>query len=230
MSYVLSYDLCLVLCLMTYVSSDVWCHNYALMALVYVLLLRLRLTILWLVWVHCLLSTCHFVLILIPFEEPPHLTADWITTLLYWPNAIDAVQRQCSIEDSVGEWFSFFEGSIVQFRHFEYEMSREFVKGKSWGHEPRPNPYSALFPFFSMLKQVLCQRDPRQHDPSAGQRWLQLLDAVTTTTRNTSVFGAKNGDFLTFLVLHAERNNFWTKARTHLIPPPSSFYAPKEWL
>jgi hypothetical protein len=27
------------------------------------------------------------------------------------------------------------------------------------------------------------------------------VDAVTTTTRNTSVFGAKNGDFLTFLVL-----------------------------
>ena len=70
------------------------------------------------------------------------------------PNAIDAVQRQCSIEDSVGEWFSFFEGSIVQFHHFEYEMSREFVKGKSWGHEPRPNPYSALFPFFSMPEQV----------------------------------------------------------------------------
>ena len=25
---------------------------------------------------HCLLSTCHSLLILIPFEEPPHLTAD----------------------------------------------------------------------------------------------------------------------------------------------------------
>ena len=27
----------------------------------------------------------------------------------------------------------------------------------------------------------------------------------------------------------AERNTFWTKARTHLILPPSPFYAPKEW-
>ena len=25
---------------------------------------------------HCLGSTCHFLRILIPFEEPPHLTAD----------------------------------------------------------------------------------------------------------------------------------------------------------
>ena len=25
---------------------------------------------------HCFLSTCHLLLILIPFEEPPHLTAD----------------------------------------------------------------------------------------------------------------------------------------------------------
>ena len=25
---------------------------------------------------------------------------------------------------------------IVQFHLFEYEMSREFVRGKSWGHEP----------------------------------------------------------------------------------------------
>ena len=34
--------------------------------------------------------------------------------------AIDAVQRQCSIEDSVGEWVSLFEGSIVQIHLFEY--------------------------------------------------------------------------------------------------------------
>ena len=40
------------------------------------------------------------------------------------PNAIDAVHRQCSIEDSVGEWLFFFEGSIVQIHLFEYEMSR----------------------------------------------------------------------------------------------------------
>ena len=45
-------------------------------------------------------------------------------------------------------------GLHLQFHLFEYEMSREFVRGKTWGHEPRPNPYSALFPFFSMIKQV----------------------------------------------------------------------------
>ena len=46
------------------------------------------------------------------------------------------------------------KGSIVQFHLFEYEMSREFVRGKSWGHEPRPNPYSGLLSCFSMLKLV----------------------------------------------------------------------------
>ena len=30
---------------------------------------------------HCLLSTCHFLLILIPFEEPPHLTRINVTTV-----------------------------------------------------------------------------------------------------------------------------------------------------
>ena len=35
---------------------------------------------------HCLLSTCHLLLILIPFEEPPHLTADMeaIGGILEW--------------------------------------------------------------------------------------------------------------------------------------------------
>ena len=35
------------------------------------------------------------------------------------------------------------------------------MRGKSWGHEPKssgPNPYSGLFPFFSMLKQVCLLR------------------------------------------------------------------------
>ena len=77
MIYLMSYDLCLTLCLMTYVLCLIWClMSYALMALVYVLLLGLRLAILWLVSMHCFLSTCHLLLILIPFEEPPHLTAD----------------------------------------------------------------------------------------------------------------------------------------------------------
>ena len=39
----------------------------------------------------------------------------------------------------------------MQFHLFEYEMSREFVRGKSWGHEPRPNPYSGLLSCFPML-------------------------------------------------------------------------------
>jgi hypothetical protein len=43
------------------------------------------------------------------------------------------------------------KGSIVQFHLFEYEMSREFVRGKSWGHEPRPDPYSGLLSCFPML-------------------------------------------------------------------------------
>ena len=77
---------------------------------------------------------------------------------------------------------------------------------------------SSPFAVPSPLSQRACQRDPREHDPvTAEQRWLQLLDAVTTTTRNASVFGAKNGDFLTFLVLPSgitfelklERNSFF---------------------
>ena len=67
MIHLMSYDLCLMSQLMP----------NALMAMVYVLLLGLRLAILRLVSMHCfLVSTCHFLLILIPPEEPPHLTAD----------------------------------------------------------------------------------------------------------------------------------------------------------
>ena len=51
-------------------------------------------------------------------------------------NQCGLAPTECSTEDSVGEWFSLFEGTIVQFHHFEYEISREFVRGKSWGHEP----------------------------------------------------------------------------------------------
>ena len=42
----------------------------------------------------------------------------------------------------------------MQFHLFEYEMSREFVRGKSWDHEPNEVNYTGLFPFFSMQKQV----------------------------------------------------------------------------
>ena len=54
------------------------------------------------------------------------------------PNAIDAAQRQSWVEDSMGEWFLFVQGSIVQFHLFEYEMSRglEFsVSERIWHHD-----------------------------------------------------------------------------------------------
>ena len=38
----------------------------------------------------------------------------------------------------------------VQSPSRKFRLSREFVRGKSRGHEPRPNPYATLFPFFSM--------------------------------------------------------------------------------
>ena len=44
------------------------------------------------------------------------------------------------------------KGSIVQFHLFEYEMSREFVRGKSWGHEPKPNPLFRTFVLFLNAK------------------------------------------------------------------------------
>ena len=60
---------------------------------------------------------------------------------------------------------------------------------------------SSPFAVPSPLLQRAGQCGPREHDSiTAEQRWLQLLDAMTTTTRNTSVFRAKNSDFLTFLV------------------------------
>ena len=70
--YLMSYDISDVLWLITYVLSYVLCHNYGLMALVCALSLGLRLTISWLVSMHCVLcrlSTCHLWRILIPFEQ-----------------------------------------------------------------------------------------------------------------------------------------------------------------
>ena len=91
-TYVLyhSYDISILmsyeLCLMSYLMSYVILRSYDLTALVYVLLLGLRLTISRLVSMHFVL--CRFLRILedmsclsslrilILLEEPPHLTAD----------------------------------------------------------------------------------------------------------------------------------------------------------
>ena len=89
MSYVYLLMICLS-CLMTYILCLILCPmSYDLKALVYVLFLGLRLTISWLVSMHCVLvdmsflthayfiwATWHIWRILIPLEEPPHLTAD----------------------------------------------------------------------------------------------------------------------------------------------------------
>ena len=78
------------LCLMTYLMSYVILSSYDLTALVYVLLLGLRLTISRLVSMHFVLcrslriledmSFLSFLRILILLEEPPHLTADLYVT------------------------------------------------------------------------------------------------------------------------------------------------------
>ena len=60
--------------------------------------------------------------------------------------------------------------SIVQFHLFEYEMSREFVRGKSWGHDPSEVKlvnYTGLSPFFSMQKRVWLV-DARTHARAPG--------------------------------------------------------------
>ena len=82
MIYLMSYELCLMYYLMSYIILS----SYDLMALVYVLLLRLRLTISRLVSMYFVLcrslriledmSLLSFLRILILLEEPPHLTAD----------------------------------------------------------------------------------------------------------------------------------------------------------
>ena len=75
------------LCLMSYLMSYVILSSYDLTALVYVLLLGLRLTISRLVSMHFVLcrslriledmSFLSFLRILILLEKPPHLTADY---------------------------------------------------------------------------------------------------------------------------------------------------------
>ena len=94
------------LCLMTYLMSYVILSSYDLTALVYVLLLGLRLTISRLVSMHFVLcrslriledmSFLSFLRILILLEEPPHLTADmgfsvpWVDLPLHQQGATNA--------------------------------------------------------------------------------------------------------------------------------------------
>ena len=87
MIYLISYELCI----MPYFMSYAILSSYDLTALVYVLLLRLRLTISRLMSMHFVLcrflriledmSLLIFLRILILLEEPPHLTADAPITL-----------------------------------------------------------------------------------------------------------------------------------------------------
>ena len=42
--------------------------------------------------------------------------------------------------------------------------------------------------FHRLFRNGPCQRDPRQHDPSAGQRWLQLLDAGQQQQKHLSLW------------------------------------------
>ena len=81
------------LCLMSYLMSYVILSSYDLTALVYVLLLGLRLTISRLVSMHFVLcrflriledmSFLSFLRILILLEEPPHLTADKCIIIMF---------------------------------------------------------------------------------------------------------------------------------------------------
>ena len=66
---------------------------------------------------------------------------------------------------------------------------------------PEPSPPPNRPPLFDDTSLRVSRSASSTKGSQQKQRWLQLLDALTTTTRNTSVFGVKNGDFLTFLVL-----------------------------
>ena len=67
--------------------------------------------------------------------------------------------------------------------------------------------------------------DSREHDPRHSRsNDGATVDAVTTTTRNTSVFGAKRGDFLTFLVLPSEMTFEQKLERTLLSSHPHSIH------
>ena len=76
MTYLMSYDLCL----MSHLMSDVICsHGFGLcLAFGTKTCDFVTRTI---VSMHCLGSTCHFLRILIPFEEPPHLTVEALSDI-----------------------------------------------------------------------------------------------------------------------------------------------------
>ena len=67
MMYLMSYDLCHMSYLMSYI---IWSHGFGLCLLFRTYNLVTRVDALY------LLSTSHLLRILIPLEEPPHLTAD----------------------------------------------------------------------------------------------------------------------------------------------------------
>ena len=106
MIYLMSYELCL----MTYLMSYVILSSYDLTALVYVLLLRPRLTISRLVSMHFVL--CRFVRILedmsflsslrilILLEEPPHLPADVVQPLVNRSNKLRLVLAVARLNSS----------------------------------------------------------------------------------------------------------------------------------
>jgi hypothetical protein len=91
-----------------------------------------------------------------------YVVAEPIGTTLYSSilgNHDEVPRLQCSTIVNSGSVTSCAENqeSIVQFHLFEYEMSRGFVRGKSWGHEPSEVKlvnYTGLFHLFSMQKQV----------------------------------------------------------------------------
>ena len=90
--------------------------------------------------------------------------------------------------------------------------------------------YSSLA--ISPLSQRACQRDPCEHDPrhrsndgcNCWTQWQQQQEIPQ------SFSGAKSCDFLTFLVLLSGITFELKLERTSFPPPPSPFYAPKEWL
>ena len=80
------------------------------------------------------------------------------------PSSDPARPIQCCASDGskilCERWRQLFENIHHAIPSFEYEMSREFVRGKSWGHEPSEVKlvnYTGLFPFFSMQNRCACQ-------------------------------------------------------------------------
>ena len=92
------------------------------------------------------------------------------------PRATTVRRRQCSAGRNVQtildvRLFCFkVKAPSCKFHLFEYEMSREFVRGKSWGHEPKssgPNPWLfKTFPLFFNAKTGVS----KSHAPNINER------------------------------------------------------------